>query len=169
VGIYPNLSLAGTAVRQDVRNLRVGSAFVISAELLPGWPTNDQNISVLARGTLKIPTTGSYRFLFNSDDGCRLYINGVPIIDDWVNAAALRQSGLLEFTAGEIINIRAENFSPNTLQNRYSFSLDWEINGAPAVPIPTSAMYPIGWEAPVPVAARPVQAGFGVDYVQRYF
>ena len=169
VGVYTNLSLAGTAVRQDVRNLQASGAYVISAELLPSWHTNDQNISVLARGTLKIATTGAYRFVFDSDDGCRLYINGVPIIDDWVNSAGRRMSGLQDFTAGQIVNIRAENFSPNTLSNRYSFLLQWEINGAPAVPIPTSVMYPIGWESPVPVAPRPVQASYGVDYVQRYF
>lgn len=169
VGVYTNLSLSGSAVRQDVRNLSVISADVISPALLPTWHTNEQDISVLARGSFKIPLTATYRIIFNSDDGCRFFANGVPIIDDWVNHAAIRSSGLFEWTAGQIINIRVENFSPNRGRNRYSFQLSWEVAGAPAVLIPTNVMYPIGWEAPVAVAPRPVQTAFGVDYVQRYF
>lgn len=169
VGVYPNLSLGGTAVRQDVRNFRAHDVRVISPELLPAWSTNSQHVSVLVRGTLKIPTTGTYRFIFVSDDGCRLFLDGVPIIDDWVNHKGTRSSGELRFTAGQIVNIRAENFSPNNKKsNRYTFELNWEVNGAPAIAVPTSVMYPIGWESPVALAPRPVQTAYGVDYARRY-
>ena len=34
-------------------------------------------------GQLKIPTTGLYQFSFDSDDGARLYLSGVLVIDAW--------------------------------------------------------------------------------------
>jgi len=36
-----------------------------------------------AIGNLKVPTTGMYRFSLDSDDGSRLYLSGVLVIDAW--------------------------------------------------------------------------------------
>lgn len=43
----------------------------------------DDKYSVRWTGELKAPVSGEYTFGITSDDGCRLYIDGKMVIDDW--------------------------------------------------------------------------------------
>lgn len=169
--IFANLGLSGVPVVQRTERPRWATLNNDAATLLPGTGiTGGPDMSVSARGSFKVPATGTYRIVFSSDDGCRFFADGVPIIDDWTARAADRISGELNWTAGQIVNVRAENFNAGgNGRNKSTFLLDWQVDGAPAVPIPTSVMYPIGWDTPLPEVSRPVQAAYGVDYVKRYF
>ena len=168
--LFSNLSLTGVPTVQRIGDPRWDALANDDATLIPGTGiTGGPNLGVSCRGSFKIPTTGDYRFRFSSDDGCRLFLDGAVVIDDWTIGASTRISGLFSFTAGQIVNVRADNFNTGgDGRNRSSFFLDWEINGAPPVAIPESAMYPIGWEAPVLDAPRPNQTAFGVEAVGRY-
>lgn len=157
---FNNTSLSGAPILQDVRR---PVWFGVSNSDVTGF---GGDLGVSCRGALKIPTTGAYRFVLQSDEGCRLWIDGVPLIDDWNTNYGERSSGIVNYTAGDIVNIRAEMFNSS---NATTFQIAWSIDGVPIVEVPITAMYPIGWDVPIPEAPRPIQAAYGVDYVERYF
>lgn len=157
---YNNTSLSGAPILQDVRR-------PVWSNVSNGDVTGfDGELGVSCRGSLKLPSTGTFRFVLQSDEGCRLWLDGVPFIDDWNTNFGDRSSGLFNGTAGQIVNIRAEMFNSS---NATTFQIAWSIDSAPVVPVPITAMYPIGWDRPIAEAVRPIQPAFGVDYVRRYF
>jgi hypothetical protein len=56
----------------------------------PGVATN--SFSARWTGQIEIPATGSYRFQTLSDDGVRVYVDGVRIINNWSNHSATRNT-----------------------------------------------------------------------------
>jgi acetyl esterase/lipase len=58
------------------------------------------NFSVRWTGKVKVPTTGSYTFGFNGDDGYRVYVNGIQLINSWVDQSATYKTGKISLTAG---------------------------------------------------------------------
>jgi hypothetical protein len=57
-------------------------------------------------GTITIPTTGSYQFQSSVDDGARLTINGVPIIDQWSSSQrTTTTSSSMDFVAGDQVTL----------------------------------------------------------------
>jgi hypothetical protein len=113
-----------------------------------------------------MPVSGAVRWRVSSDDGCRLWVAGVPVIDDWVNHAADRYSGIFNYEAGDILNVRLEQFNGQANCGLY---FAWAIGDAPEEQVPLSVLYPIGWDASLPEAPKPVQASFTSETVQRYF
>jgi PA14 domain-containing protein len=45
------------------------------------------------------PTTGTYAFAFNSDDGSRLVINGQTVVNNWFNQPPTTRTGQIALTA----------------------------------------------------------------------
>ena len=60
--------------------------------------------------TVTAPSTGEYIFLLTSDDGCRLYIDGEPVIDDWTSHGATTFEARATFEAGTDHEIKVEYF-----------------------------------------------------------
>lgn len=175
VGIPPNFSSPGTGLAVLMfNNTSLAGAPIFQTVTRPSWSGVSNavvsgfggDLSVSCRGSLKLPSTGTFRFILASDEGCRLWLDGVPYIDDWNTNYGDRSSGLYNGTAGQIVNFRAEMFNSS---NATTFEIQWSIDGAPKVAVPITVMYPIGWDTPVQEAPRPIQSSFGVDYVQRYF
>ncbi|MGQ9730815.1 MAG: family 16 glycoside hydrolase [Candidatus Zipacnadales bacterium] len=52
-------------------------------------------------GTLRIETEGDYTFYFQSDDGCRVWIDDQLIMDDWVPRPNLTSEKTIHLNAGE--------------------------------------------------------------------
>ena len=61
-------------------------------------------------GTVTAPLTGEYDFRLTSDDGCRLYVDGELIIDDWSSHSATKFGGKVNFEAGTQHNVVVEYF-----------------------------------------------------------
>ncbi len=84
---FANTKLTGSAVLQRIEDINfdwgTGS---------PGAGVATNNFSVRWTGQIEIPTTGSYRFQTLSDDGVRVYIDGVRIINNWSAHAATRNT-----------------------------------------------------------------------------
>ncbi len=69
------------------------------------------NFSVRWDGTLKVATTGGYQFQTVSDDGVRVWVNNVLVIDNWTyHGATTNTSSSITLTAGTNYPVRVEFF-----------------------------------------------------------
>lgn len=59
-----------------------------------------ENLSVRWSGFVQIENEGLYTFFSKSDDGQRLTIGGVAVIDDWVDHGETEKSGLIKLGVG---------------------------------------------------------------------
>ena len=57
---------------------------------------------------LRAPETGEYVFGATVDDGCRLYVNGTPVIEAWEDGARRLVSGSVRLEEGQIYDLRLE-------------------------------------------------------------
>ena len=87
----------------------------------PGFPTAD--FSVRWTGRLTAPASGNYVFTFTGDDGFRVFLDGKPLIDHWVEGAATPVSGQVELKAGKSYDFRIEYFQAG---GGYLALLDWQ-------------------------------------------
>ena len=85
-----------------------GTAF-ITGGVSPGPGVNAANYSVRWNGTAKATKAGTYSFQTNSDDGVRLYVNGVLLINNFTDHGAVIDTGSINgIKAGSDMNIRLE-------------------------------------------------------------
>jgi MSHA biogenesis protein MshQ len=103
---FNNTTLSGTAVlaRTEAIDFNWGTAS-------PGTGVNTNNFSARWTGTVLAPTTGSYRFQTVSDDGVRVWVNGVRIINNWTDhSATTNTSGTVSLTAGQRYTIQVDYY-----------------------------------------------------------
>ncbi|HSC01321.1 MAG TPA: PA14 domain-containing protein, partial [Burkholderiaceae bacterium] len=75
----------------------------------PGAGVNADNFSARWTGNLIAPSTGTYRFQTQSDDGVRLWVNGVAMISNWTDhSPTLDTSAGINLSAGQVVSIVAE-------------------------------------------------------------
>jgi beta-glucosidase len=61
-------------------------------------------------GSITAPSTGDFVFTVRSDDGCRLWIGGKHIIDDWNDQAATTSIGRIHLMAGQSYALKLEYY-----------------------------------------------------------
>jgi len=83
--------------------------------------------------------TENYTFYTNTDDGVRLWINGILIVDQWVNQPATEWSGSIGLTAGEKYPITMEYYE-NT--NDAVAQLSWSSPSTAKAIVPASRLFP---------------------------
>jgi hypothetical protein len=66
--------------------------------------------SVRWTGQVQPPTSGTYTFFTQSDDGIRLWVNGQQIINNWTDHAPTENSGTISLAAGQKYDIRLEYY-----------------------------------------------------------
>jgi hypothetical protein len=113
-------------------------------------PANLQATTFTVRwtGWLVPPTTGNYIFGLKADDGARLYINDVLLIEDWNQAAGhpypsqILASQTQSLQAGQRYEITVEYFQ---LQFASRIEFGWITPTSQGIyaPVPTSVLYPI--------------------------
>lgn len=78
-----------------------------NGEWMPVGAPSD-GLVVIWTGTITTPgESGSYRFRTDTDDGCRLVIDGATVIDRWLNDAGAGE-GAIELAAGTAYDFRFE-------------------------------------------------------------
>ncbi|MEY4570394.1 MAG: hypothetical protein RLZZ398_1833, partial [Verrucomicrobiota bacterium] len=88
------------------------------AQLNFDWGTGSPDASVGAdtfsvrwSGQLLVPETGSYTFSTLNSDGARLFINGVPVINDYVDQTTSWNDGSpISLTAGQRVELQMEYY-----------------------------------------------------------
>jgi large repetitive protein len=103
---FNNLTLTGTAAltRTEAVNFDWGSGS-------PGAGVGVNNFSVRWTGGVMAPSSGSYRLRTRSDDGVRLWVNDVQVINNWTDHSPTNNtSGTINLVAGQRVSIRLEYY-----------------------------------------------------------
>ncbi|MEM6802910.1 MAG: PQQ-dependent sugar dehydrogenase, partial [Bacteroidota bacterium] len=99
----------------------------------------NDNYSIRWSGFVEAPTSGSYTFTTNTDDGVRLWVNGKLLIDFWINQAPTDRIGSIDLLAGEKAPIVMEYYEAT---GAASAQLSWQGPGIVKAVIPSSNLSP---------------------------
>ncbi len=121
--------------------------------------------SVRWTGQVQPQFSETYTFYTQSDDGVRLWVNNVPVVNNWTDHGVIENSGTIALTAGQRYDIRMEFYENGGLATA---RLLWSSPSTPKAAVPAASLYP---SAPSPVAisinfqpaAAPVPVGYLVD------
>ena len=107
----------------------------------PGAGVGTNNFSARWTGTVAPAVTGAYRFQTQSDDGVRVWVNGVQVIDNWTDhGPTLNTSTAITLTAGQRYNVVAEYYEKG---GGAVMRLRWLVPGGGSyVAVPRANLYP---------------------------
>ena len=133
---FNNMTLAGLPVLE--RTERIDFSWGNGS---PGTGVNPDQFSVRWLGRVEASTTGTYKFQTVSNDGVRLWINDVLVIDNWTNhSSTTNTSAPINLVAGQAYEIKLEYYD-NTGSS--VIRLRWITPGTTtAVAIPLDRLYP---------------------------
>jgi len=125
------------------------------------------DVSVRWTGRLVPERSGTHTFSITGDNGFRLWIDGKPVIDHWVDDWDKEQtSEPVELTAGRAYDIKVEYFEHYGGSN---FHLAWTPPGGTKAPVPASAFRlppDFGYEGPVSSAVQPDGRTLRMDFTR---
>jgi hypothetical protein len=81
------------------------------------------SFSVRWTGFIKAPSTGTFTFYTQSDDGTRLWVDGVQVVNNWTDHSSAENTGTISLVAGQKYPITLEfyeNGGDAVMQLRYS-------------------------------------------------
>lgn len=118
----------------------------IDSQVYFDWSTGTNNLGqplyfgIRWTGKIYIPTTGSYTFYTQSDDGVRLNLDGVRVVDNWTLHATIENaSAPMNLTAGQFVDVNMEYFE----NAGYSIAqLKWSGPSIPKALIPQVNLFP---------------------------
>jgi beta-glucosidase len=123
---YNNMALSGPPVLTRVDSV-IGRNW---HDQPPGEGVNANQWSAKWSGTITPPASGEYTFSLTSDDGSRLLVNGVRIIDNWRDQGPTSEFGKVTLTAGQSAPIEVD-FYQN--EGGDSLGLGWRVPGQPSL------------------------------------
>jgi hypothetical protein len=117
----------------------------------PGSPDpsvgNDQ-FSARWTGEVEAAFTETYTFYTNSDDGARLWVNGVQVVDSWVDQSPTEHSGTIDLVAGTTYSLIMEYYENG---GGAVAELRWSSPSTPKQLVPQAALsLPVRASAPSP-------------------
>ena len=142
-GVYYNgIGLSGSALLTRI-DTTVDFEFTYSKQPLvlspaPGIVPEDM-YSVRWTGQVQPLLSENYTFYTQSDDGVRLWVNGILLIDNWTNQGVTEKSGSIALQAGQKYDIIIEYYE-NT--GEAVTKLLWSSPGTPKQIVPKSQLYP---------------------------
>jgi hypothetical protein len=89
-------------------------------------------------GFIEAPSTGEYVFHTVSNDGIRLLVNDVPLIEDWTDHGEKEDAGRITMTAGQRYAVRLEYFYNG---GQGVSKLLWTPPGGSREPVPASVLH----------------------------
>ena len=108
---FNNMTLTGTAVGTRVDG-PIDFQWLQAAPGVAG--VNANQFSVRWNGRLRVTVTGNYQFQTRSDDGVRLWVNGIQLINQWNDHSATdHTSGNIYLEAGQAYTILLEFYENN--------------------------------------------------------
>lgn len=105
---------------------------------VPGY--NAENFSVRWTGQVRPPVTGSYTFSTISDDGIRLWINDVMVIDNWtLHGSTVDTASPVTLTGGTLYSVKMEFYERGGAEVAV---LRWSYPGQGTQVIPQASLFP---------------------------
>ncbi len=105
-----------------------------------GGTINTDNFSARWTGQVEAPVTGNYTFSTVSDDGVRLWVNGIQLINNWNGHAAITDNGTpMALTGGQKYDIRMEYYEGG---GGAVAKLLWAYSGQTQQVVPQDRLYP---------------------------
>lgn len=105
---------------------------------IPGYQGDD--FSIRWTGCIYIPQTGTYTFYTPKDDGVRLRINDVAIVDEWAPPNRNNSIGAINLVGGKYYKIQLDFFERG---GKAYIKLEWKRPGQTnREKVPTSVLYP---------------------------
>jgi hypothetical protein len=95
--------------------------------------------SVRWTGKVQPQYSGTYTFFTSTDDGVRLWVNNVLLIDKWVNQGTTEWSGTINLTAGQKYDIRMDYYENG---GGAVARLLWSHTSQPKQIIPQNRLFP---------------------------
>jgi len=115
-------------------------------------------------GQIEAPTTGTFTFYTQSDDGVRLWVNGQRIINNWTNHRTTENSGTIALTAGQRYDIQMDYYEN---AGGATARLLWSGPSVAKAVIPSSRLFVTPASSAIKInfqtAAAPVPAGYLPD------
>lgn len=103
-------------------------------------------------GMLNPPETGQYNLITDSDDGVRVWLDGVLIIDDWNGHFVTRNTAVVSLTADQPVELRVDYFE---IDIDASMRLSWSKDTIAEEVIPTDRLTSAGSPSPQPSPKPP--------------
>jgi hypothetical protein len=117
----------------------------------PGSPDTSVNVDQFSArwtGEVEAAFTETYTFYTTSDDGARLWIDGVQLVDSWVDQGATEHSGTIDLVAGTTYSLIMEYYENG---GGAVAELRWSSPSTPKQLIPQAALsLPVRASAPSP-------------------
>lgn len=148
IATTPAVVGAGTGLRGMYYNNTDLSALGLSrvdSTINFDWATSSPGTGIAA-DTFSVSWTGeveprysqTYTFYTRSDDGLRLWVNGVLLIDKWVDQGATEWSGAIALTAGQKYSLRMDYYEQT---GAASARLSWSSASQAKQVIPATQLY----------------------------
>ena len=116
-------------------------------------------------GQIEAPFSGTYTFYTVSDDGVRLWVNNVQVINQWTDHSPTEHTGTINLTAGQRYPIRMEFYENG---GGATARLLWSHASIAKAVVPANRLYPAA-SGPATIrvnfqpASAPVPAGYLMD------
>ncbi len=124
----------------------------------PAPGVDADTFSVRWTGSVIPRSTGRYTFYTQCDDGVRLWIDGVKIVDNWTNHRGTEDSGSISLTAEQAVAITMEYYEHT---GKAVAKLRWSSRDQPKEIIPSSRLRPPSDAGPAPDGGVGVDSGGG--------
>ena len=105
----------------------------------PAPAIDSDTFSARWTGQVEAPYSGTYTFYTVSDDGVRLWVNGVQLVNHWSNHGAYEDRGTIALTAGQRYSIRMEYYENG---GSATARLLWSHASIAKAPVPASRLFP---------------------------
>ena len=106
----------------------------------PAWGIPADNFSVRWRGIITPTYSQTYTFTATCDDGVRLYVDGVPVIQHWSNGSVNPYSGQIALTACRPVQVKMQYYEHD---GNASAKLEWQSASQARQVVPVTAVTPM--------------------------
>ena len=100
------------------------------------------NFSIRFQGQIKALYSENYTFCMRSDDGIRLRIDSVMVVENWTLHTPREDCGNITLTAGQKYDIEIEFFENG---GHAVVEMRWQSASQPKVIVPSQYLYPLGF------------------------
>ena len=90
-------------------------------------------------GQIEAVYSETYSFVTTSDDGVRVWVDGVEVIDDWTDHVKTTDTGTIALSAGQLYDVVVEYYNGS---ESGTVDLQWASPSTPLEVVPAAFLFP---------------------------